>query len=57
MRGRVDEEFLQRYGAMLPLGRMLEVSEIPGPVRFLLSEDSAAVNGHILVADGGWSIW
>jgi len=57
VRGRVDDAFLARYAAMLPLGRMLEITEVPGPVRFLLSDDSMALNGHVMVADGGWSIW
>lgn len=55
--GRVDAEFLKRYKKLTPAGRMLRESEIAGPVEFLLSDDSSAVNGHILVADGGWSIW
>ncbi len=54
--GRVSPNFLARYSSMLPLGRMLKISEVPGPVRFLLSDDATSVTGHVLVADGGWSI-
>ncbi len=55
--GRVDEGFLRRYAALTPAGRMLQEPEVAGPVGFLLSEASSAVQGHVLVADGGWSIW
>jgi NAD(P)-dependent dehydrogenase (short-subunit alcohol dehydrogenase family) len=55
--GRVDEDFLVRYAQLVPTRRMLKESEIVGPVDFLLDESSSSVNGHVLVADGGWSIW
>lgn len=55
--GRVDDEFRARYAGLVPTGRMLSDREIFGPVEFLLSEASSAVNGHVLAADGGWSIW
>ena len=57
MEGRVDEAFLSRYASLVPSRRMLNEDEIIGPVDFLLSDSSSAVNGHVLVADGGWSIW
>jgi NAD(P)-dependent dehydrogenase (short-subunit alcohol dehydrogenase family) len=55
--GRVDESFLARYAQLSPSRRMLDASEIPGPVIFLLGDASSAVSGHVLVADGGWSLW
>jgi NAD(P)-dependent dehydrogenase (short-subunit alcohol dehydrogenase family) len=55
--GRSDADFVSRYSAMVPAGRMLEPAEAGGPVAFLLDESSSAVNGHILVADGGWTAW
>lgn len=55
--GRTDAAFMSRYSAMVPSGRMLEPAEAGGPVAFLLDESSSAVNGHVLVADGGWTIW
>lgn len=55
--GRVDESFMARYAELVPSRRMLVESEIPGPVAFLLDDASAAINGHVLVADGGWSVW
>ena len=55
--GRTDPVFAKRYGALSPNGRMLSETEAAGPVAFLLGEESGSVNGHVLVADGGWSIW
>ena len=55
--GRVDEAFLARYAQLVPSRRMLKDPEIIGPVEFLLEESSSSVNGHVLVADGGWSVW
>jgi NAD(P)-dependent dehydrogenase (short-subunit alcohol dehydrogenase family) len=55
--GRVDEGFMERYAQLVPSRRMLKDYEIIGPIDFLLSNASSSVNGHVLVADGGWSIW
>lgn len=56
--GRADAEFQKRYGRLAPLGRMLTEAEAGGPVAFLLDDAaSSAVTGHVLMADGGWSVW
>jgi NAD(P)-dependent dehydrogenase (short-subunit alcohol dehydrogenase family) len=55
--GRGDEAFLARYAELVPSRRMLKGPEVIGPVEFLLGDGSSAVNGHVLVADGGWSVW
>lgn len=55
--GRVDQDFLARYAQLVPARRMLKEEEIVGPVDFLLDDASSSVNGHVLVADGGWSVW
>jgi NAD(P)-dependent dehydrogenase (short-subunit alcohol dehydrogenase family) len=55
--GRVNEEFKKRYANLCPINRMLKESEIAGPIKFLLSENSSGMTGHNLVVDGGWSIW
>lgn len=57
IQGRVDAAFLDRYAALTPSRRMLQLSEVTGPMAFLLSDESSAVTGHVLTADGGWSIW
>lgn len=56
--GRASMAVRDRYGTMAPAGRMLAEQDAGGPVAFLLDDAaSAAVTGHVLVADGGWSIW
>lgn len=55
--GRVDQEFIRRYAQLVPSRRMLKDSELIGPVEFLLEEASSAINGHVMLADGGWSVW
>jgi NAD(P)-dependent dehydrogenase (short-subunit alcohol dehydrogenase family) len=55
--GRVDEAFKQRYAQLCPMGRMLRVDEVVGPVDMLLSDKCSGITGHILAVDGGWGIW
>ena len=55
--GRVDDAFLARYAQLVPSRRMLWDHEVVGPVEFLLSDASSAVTGHVLFADGGWTVW
>ena len=55
--GREANDFKARYSRLTLSRRMLLESEISGPVKFLMDDSSSAINGHVLVADGGWSIW
>lgn len=55
--GRSPEDFSQLYASMLPAGRMLAPTEAGPPVSFLLDDASSSVTGHVIRADGGWSIW
>ena len=41
--------------ARSPLGRRLKPEEVAGAVVFLASPAGAAVNGHLLLVDGGWA--
>lgn len=56
--GRADKNFLKRYENLCPQQRMLNpTKDLYGPVQFLAGESSRAVTGHILTADGGWTLW
>lgn len=53
--GGQDDEFLRKYGARVPLGRMAEPSDLAGPLVFLASDASRYVTGHELRVDGGFT--
>lgn len=55
--GRVDSSFKARYSKLVPMGRMLNEAEVVGPLVFLVTNSSSSVTGHIIAADGGWTIW
>ena len=57
VKGRVDREFEKRYATLCPSKRMLSEDDLAGPLDLLLSEKSDGINGHVLVVDGGWTIW
>jgi len=54
VRGGQDDEFLRKYCARVPLGRMAEPEDLTGPLLFLASDASRYVTGHELRADGGF---
>lgn len=53
-RGRMDVDVLSRR---TPLGRLGTPEEIAALVLFLASDHAAFINGHVAVADGGWSAY
>lgn len=55
--GGQDEQFKQKYGARVPLGRMAEPADLKGPLVFLASTASSYVTGHELRVDGGFTAW
>lgn len=55
--GRVNPAFKARYAQLCPTGRMLREDELAGPVDLLLSDAASAITGHVMMADGGWSLW
>jgi NAD(P)-dependent dehydrogenase (short-subunit alcohol dehydrogenase family) len=50
-----DPEFLAKYCARVPLGRMAETADLGGPLVFLASDASRYVTGHELRVDGGFT--
>jgi NAD(P)-dependent dehydrogenase (short-subunit alcohol dehydrogenase family) len=53
--GGQDEDFLAKYTARVPLGRMAQEADLGGPLVFLASEASRYVTGHHLQVDGGFT--
>lgn len=51
-----DPIFLERYRNSCTNIGMLSPDQVANPVVFLLSPESAAINGHNLVVDDGWSL-
>jgi NAD(P)-dependent dehydrogenase (short-subunit alcohol dehydrogenase family) len=53
--GGQDAEFLSKYTARVPLGRMAEPADLGGPLVFLASDASSYLTGHELRVDGGFT--
>jgi len=53
--GGQDPEFLRKFCARVPLRRMAETDDLPGPLLFLASDDSRYVTGQNLRVDGGFT--
>lgn len=55
--GSASEELRAKYKNFCPMGEMLNEEDIFNPIKFLVENNSLAINGHTLVVDGGWTIW
>jgi NAD(P)-dependent dehydrogenase (short-subunit alcohol dehydrogenase family) len=55
VRAGQDADFLSKYCARVPLGRMAEPEDLGGPLVFLASDESRYVTGHELRVDGGFT--
>ena len=52
-----DPEFLEKFNAKVPLGRMADENDYNGVVQFLLSDGSRYLTGSNVVVDGGFTAW
>lgn len=52
-----DKKFINKYSENVPLGRMMNASEITGIVDLLCSEKSSYITGATIPIDGGWTAW
>ena len=55
VRGGQDPEFLRKYCARVPLGRMASADDLGGPLVFLASDAARYLTGHELRVDGGFT--
>ena len=55
VRGEQDPEFVRKFTARTPLGRLGEPDDLTGPLLFLASDASRYVTGHELRVDGGFT--
>ena len=55
VRSDQDAEFVSKYCARVPLGRMAETDDLVGPLLFLATDASRYLTGHELRVDGGFT--
>lgn len=49
--------FKNKYGKKTPLGRMMNVRELNGIVKYLISSESSYTTASTICVDGGWTAW
>lgn len=52
-----NDEFMRRYSARIPMGRMAKAHEIVGALLYLASDASSYVTGQTIAVDGGLAAW
>ncbi len=56
MSSSLNDQQLKKILSRTPLGRLGTPEDVVGPVRFLLSDDSAFMTGQVLTVDGGITV-
>jgi 3-oxoacyl-[acyl-carrier protein] reductase len=52
MNAQIDDQQIKREKALVPMGRVCEIEDIAGAVRYLLSPDSSFVSGQSIMLSG-----
>jgi len=52
-----SDKFVDDLTKLIPMGRMADKDEYNGLIIFLLSDASSYINGSIITADGGRTVW
>ena len=52
-----DENFIERYAARTPMGRMGREEDMVGAVAWFIGAESRYVTGQVMAVDGGWTAW
>jgi NAD(P)-dependent dehydrogenase (short-subunit alcohol dehydrogenase family) len=51
-----DPGYDEKWGRVIPLGRVGQPEDLVGPVCFLISDQSRFLTGEVLHVDGGWTL-
>jgi len=52
-----NPEFIEKYSARVPMGRMIKDQELLSTLEYLTSDDSSYTTGQNITVDGGLTAW